>query len=159
MLVGGKMSKNVAILGENVTLICTVNSLVHTWKVRDLGILVSVGSDTPPNITEISGISISTRIVSADSRSISSSFSFLAVAEFNGTQIECKVGLGPVDSSQVARLLIFGEHRSTYPDRTPLSLNLGGQLFYTMIVSARSNYGNHYALVLCIEWKTPLLYV
>lgn len=107
VLVEGE-NRTAAAISENVTLICTVPSRFHSWRVPERSITETLEHDTPPTMSEISGIAFSTRVLSVNPTSIETSFSFLAVEEINNTLIECKDTFGVANVTQTARILISG---------------------------------------------------
>ena len=105
-LVNGR-EDDVAMVGGNITFICSVESSLHTWIIDDHAIDTLLRADElPPSTIVIMGISFFTRIIHRNSTSFVTSLSFEATVALNGSTVVCEdrnVG------NQSSIVTVFGE--------------------------------------------------
>ena len=83
-------SRNSSCLGENVTYICTVPALSHTWSIPALQVTASITVQTP--FSSVPPFVLS--LISFNDASITSSLSVIAVVALNNSIISCTDSTG-----------------------------------------------------------------
>lgn len=109
VLIGGEMIGRTALcIGENVTYVCTVNTISHIWRSQmDLFMQDQVITQGTDPITDSNGFVF--QRVSQSNAGITSSFSAVSFSGLDGERIECSDGTVQNGGQQVITAMVFGE--------------------------------------------------
>ena len=93
-------------VGEEIIYECTVNAVVHHWRIPSFGIETSVSRGNP---SSLSGGRFNFTLSNSSSTAIITTMSVIAFKNLNGSEVICQDGItGNTASRQNTVVMLFG---------------------------------------------------
>ena len=115
VLIDGQMGRTTSCVGENVTYVCNVNSIVHIWSSDSFAYETTIAGGSQ-DVIDANGFTFQ-RVAVTDDWVLISSVSVTSFSGLNGSMIQCWDGAGGGAEEQTITAEVYSK---SYPNKDQL---------------------------------------